>query len=112
MVPLRLLLETDQEVQCEYLRCLARPSAPNHIWLSLTNSYFATYELIKRSLSGAPATLPNGDPAPAPPLSIGAVMFAGGSAGVAMWSVAIPPDVSYPDRVMSVWVRPVGQGPH
>ena len=62
--------------------------------IKLTVSYFASYELIKRSLSGTPATLPNGDPAPAPPLSIGAVMLAGGSAGVAMWSVAIPPDVS------------------
>lgn len=54
--------------------------------------YFATYELLKKKLSGAPLTLPNGEPAPAPPLSIGAVMFAGGSAGVAMWAIAIPPD--------------------
>jgi hypothetical protein len=60
----------------------------------LTIRYFASYELIKRSLSPAAPTLPNGEKAAAPPLSIGAVMLAGGSAGVAMWSVAIPPDVS------------------
>lgn len=58
--------------------------------------YFATYEVLKKKLSG-PATV---DPATgeevAPPLSLGAVMFAGGMAGVAMWSLAIPPDVSRP----------------
>ncbi|KAK1921208.1 putative carnitine/acyl carnitine carrier [Papiliotrema laurentii] len=54
--------------------------------------YFATYELLKRKLSGSPGTLPNGEPAPAPPMSLPAVILAGGSAGVAMWSVAIPPD--------------------
>lgn len=52
--------------------------------------------MLKRRLSGAPLTLPNGEPAPAPPLSIGAIILAGGSAGVAMWAVAIPPDVSGP----------------
>jgi solute carrier family 25 carnitine/acylcarnitine transporter 20/29 len=26
-------------------------------------------------------------------LNLGAIMFAGGTAGVAMWSIAIPPDV-------------------
>lgn len=56
--------------------------------------YFATYELIKRKLSAPPPTLPGGDVAPAPPLSLPAVMLAGGMAGVAMWSLAIPPDVS------------------
>ncbi|OCF34832.1 solute carrier family 25 (mitochondrial carnitine/acylcarnitine transporter), member 20/29 [Kwoniella heveanensis CBS 569] len=54
--------------------------------------YFATYELLKKALSAAPETLPNGEKAPAPPLSLPAVMLAGGSAGVAMWSLAIPPD--------------------
>lgn len=54
--------------------------------------YFATYELIKRKLSPSPGLLPNGDAAPAPPLSIGAVILAGGSAGVGMWAIAIPPD--------------------
>jgi hypothetical protein len=56
--------------------------------------YFATYEILKRELSGKPGTLPNGEPAPAPPLSLPAVMAAGGTAGVAMWALAIPPDVS------------------
>ncbi|WRT63224.1 uncharacterized protein IL334_000127 [Kwoniella shivajii] len=54
--------------------------------------YFATYELLKRQLSGTPQTLPNGEKAPAPPLSLPAIMAAGGTAGVAMWSLAIPPD--------------------
>ncbi|ORY26504.1 putative Carnitine/acyl carnitine carrier [Naematelia encephala] len=54
--------------------------------------YFATYEVLKKRLSKPPGTLPSGETAPAPPLSLGAVMFAGGSAGVAMWALAIPPD--------------------
>ncbi|CAD6564385.1 MAG: carnitine transporter [Tremellales sp. Tagirdzhanova-0007] len=54
--------------------------------------YFATYELLKRRLSAAPPILPTGEPAAAPPLSLPAVMLAGGSAGVAMWALAIPPD--------------------
>lgn len=54
--------------------------------------YFATYELLKKRLSAAPAILPSGEKAPAPPLSLPAVMLAGGSAGVAMWALAIPPD--------------------
>lgn len=57
-------------------------------------SYFATYELLKQKLSPpAPIVPGTGEKAAAPPLSIGAVMLAGGTAGVAMWSVAIPPDV-------------------
>lgn len=58
------------------------------------DSYFATYEYLKRSLSPAAPILPNGEKAAAPPLSLPAVMLAGGTAGVAMWSLAIPPDVS------------------
>ncbi|WWC90181.1 uncharacterized protein L201_005114 [Kwoniella dendrophila CBS 6074] len=54
--------------------------------------YFATYELLKKQLSAAPETLPNGEKAPAPPLSLPAIVAAGGTAGVAMWSLAIPPD--------------------
>lgn len=61
-------------------------------------SYFATYELIKRKLSPSPGLLPNGDEAPAPPLSIGAVILAGGAAGVGMWAIAIPPDVRCQNR--------------
>jgi len=60
---------------------------------TLTFRYFATYELLKAKLSPIAPTLPTGEKAAAPPLSIGAVMLAGGTAGVAMWSVAIPPDV-------------------
>jgi hypothetical protein len=64
-------------------------------WTVLTYSYFATYELLKKKLSPVAPTIPGtGEKAAAPPLSIGAVMLAGGTAGVAMWSVAIPPDVS------------------
>ncbi|WWD22678.1 hypothetical protein CI109_107171 [Kwoniella shandongensis] len=55
-------------------------------------AYFATYELLKRKLSGEPTTLPNGEKAPAPPLSVPAIMLAGGGAGIAMWGLAIPPD--------------------
>jgi hypothetical protein len=59
------------------------------------NRYFATYELLKKKLSPPAPIIPGtGEKAAAPPLSIGAVMLAGGTAGVAMWSVAIPPDVS------------------
>ncbi|WOO82644.1 Congested-like trachea protein [Vanrija pseudolonga] len=54
--------------------------------------YFVTYERVKAALSGKPVVDPvTGETAP-PPLSLGAVMFAGGSAGVAMWALAIPPD--------------------
>jgi len=33
-------------------------------------------------------------PADSKELSLSAVIFAGGTAGVAMWTIAIPPDVS------------------
>lgn len=49
-------------------------------------SYFAAYEVTKKALT--PAGSSSGD------LNLGAIMFAGGTAGVAMWSIAIPPDVS------------------
>lgn len=54
--------------------------------------YFLTYELIKKQLSGKPRIDPATGEAVAAPLSLPAVMFAGGSAGVAMWAIAIPPD--------------------
>ncbi|ODN89749.1 solute carrier family 25 (mitochondrial carnitine/acylcarnitine transporter), member 20/29 [Cryptococcus wingfieldii CBS 7118] len=54
--------------------------------------YFATYELLKKKLSKEPGFLENGERAPAPPLSVGAIMAAGGGAGIAMWSLGIPPD--------------------
>ncbi|OJA16128.1 hypothetical protein AZE42_00067 [Rhizopogon vesiculosus] len=47
--------------------------------------YFAAYEVTKKALT--PAGSSSGD------LNLGAIMFAGGTAGVAMWSIAIPPDV-------------------
>ncbi|KAI8978462.1 mitochondrial carrier domain-containing protein [Pilobolus umbonatus] len=48
-------------------------------------AYFVAYELVKKSLTPA-GTRPED-------LSFGAVLFAGGMAGVAMWTIAIPPDV-------------------
>jgi solute carrier family 25 carnitine/acylcarnitine transporter 20/29 len=47
-------------------------------------SYFATYEVTKKWLTPVGST----------DLSLSAVIFAGGTAGVAMWTIAIPPDVS------------------
>ena len=49
-------------------------------------AYFAAYEIVKRMLT----------PAGSKDLNLGAVIFAGGMAGVAMWSIAILPDVRYP----------------
>ncbi|KAI9248558.1 mitochondrial carrier domain-containing protein [Phascolomyces articulosus] len=46
-------------------------------------AYFVAYELIKKGLT----------PKDGSDLQFGAVLFAGGMAGVAMWSIAIPPDV-------------------
>lgn len=48
-------------------------------------AYFVAYELLKKALTPAGA----GPEA----LNPGAVLFAGGMAGVAMWTIAIPPDV-------------------
>lgn len=48
-------------------------------------SYFVAYELSKQALTPA-----GQDPSK---LNLGAVIVAGGMAGVAMWSFAIPPDV-------------------
>ncbi|KAJ3490545.1 hypothetical protein NLI96_g1332 [Meripilus lineatus] len=48
-------------------------------------AYFAAYEVTKKLLTPAGA-----DPSE---LNLGAVILAGGTAGVAMWSIAIPPDV-------------------
>lgn len=49
-------------------------------------AYFAAYELTKRALTQA-----GSDPGE---LNLGAIIMAGGTAGIAMWSIAIPPDVS------------------
>ncbi|KAF8319776.1 mitochondrial carrier [Clavulina sp. PMI_390] len=48
-------------------------------------AYFVAYEVVKKSLTPA-----GQDPSQ---LNLGAVITAGGLAGVAMWSLAIPPDV-------------------
>ncbi|KIJ46479.1 hypothetical protein M422DRAFT_250071, partial [Sphaerobolus stellatus SS14] len=48
-------------------------------------AYFAAYEVVKKALTPKGA-----DPSQ---LNLGAIIVAGGSAGVAMWSIAIPPDV-------------------
>ena len=48
--------------------------------------YFAAYEVTKKVLT------PEGQ-SPSE-LNLGAIIVAGGTAGVAMWSIAIPPDVS------------------
>jgi len=48
-------------------------------------AYFVAYEVAKRKLTPA-----GSDPSQ---LNLGAVVLAGGLAGVAMWSIAIPPDV-------------------
>ncbi|KAH8099422.1 hypothetical protein BXZ70DRAFT_895131 [Cristinia sonorae] len=48
-------------------------------------AYFAAYEVTKKFLTPA-----GGSPSD---LNLGAVILAGGTAGVAMWSIAIPPDV-------------------
>ncbi|KAG1220014.1 hypothetical protein G6F35_007019 [Rhizopus arrhizus] len=48
-------------------------------------AYFLAYELIKKQLTPAGSRPED--------LSFGAVLFAGGMAGVAMWTIAIPPDV-------------------
>ncbi|CAL1695563.1 unnamed protein product [Somion occarium] len=48
-------------------------------------AYFAAYEVVKKLLTPAGASPSD--------LNLGAIIIAGGSAGVAMWSIAIPPDV-------------------
>jgi len=48
-------------------------------------AYFAAYEVTKKALTPAGAT-------PAD-LHLGSIILAGGTAGVAMWALAIPPDV-------------------
>ncbi|EIN14091.1 mitochondrial carrier [Punctularia strigosozonata HHB-11173 SS5] len=48
-------------------------------------AYFAAYEVTKKALTPA-----GGSPAD---LNLPAVILAGGTAGVAMWAIAIPPDV-------------------
>lgn len=58
-------------------------SRSDTLWLWLR--YFVAYEVVKKALTPA-----GQDPST---LNLGAVVTAGGLAGVAMWSLAIPPDV-------------------
>jgi hypothetical protein len=55
--------------------------------LTCQKRYFAAYEFTKKALT--PANASSSD------LNIGRVILAGGMAGVAMWSISIPPDVSF-----------------
>lgn len=48
-------------------------------------AYFAAYEVTKKALTPAGSSPSE--------LNLGAIIVAGGTAGVAMWSIAIPPDV-------------------
>lgn len=48
-------------------------------------AYFAAYEVTKKALTPAGSSPSD--------LNLGAIIFAGGMSGVAMWSIAIPPDV-------------------
>ncbi|EJD51773.1 mitochondrial carrier [Auricularia subglabra TFB-10046 SS5] len=48
-------------------------------------AYFAAYEVAKKALTPAGSSPSQ--------LNLGAIIVAGGTAGVAMWSIAIPPDV-------------------
>ncbi|CAA7258626.1 unnamed protein product [Cyclocybe aegerita] len=48
-------------------------------------AYFAAYEVTKKALTPAGSSPSD--------LNLGAIIVAGGTAGVAMWSLAIPPDV-------------------
>jgi len=48
-------------------------------------AYFAAYEVTKKALTPAGASPSE--------LNLGAIILAGGTAGIAMWALAIPPDV-------------------
>jgi hypothetical protein len=60
---------------------------PVIVTFDLPKRYFAAYEVTKKAL--APANASSSD------LNLGHVMLAGGTAGVAMWVIALPPDVSF-----------------
>lgn len=69
----------------------------------LTNaSYFVAYELSKTALTPAGA-----DPSQ---LNLGAVIVAGGMAGVAMWTLAIPPDVCFTLRLFFLMMSAIKYG--
>jgi len=68
---------------CLFTLCLPVLSCA-YIDAIVSVSYFAAYEVTKKRLTPAGST----------DLSLSAVILAGGTAGVAMWTIAIPPDVS------------------
>ena len=55
--------------------------------IRLQKRYFAAYEVTKKALTPAGASPSE--------LNLGAVILAGGTAGIAMWALAIPPDVGF-----------------
>lgn len=57
-------------------------------------AYFVGYEVTKKALTPAGSSPSD--------LNLGAVIFAGGMAGVSMWSIAIPPDVNAPVILLAV----------
>lgn len=61
------------------------PCSSPSVGYSSEFSYFAAYEVTKKFL-----TPPGSSPAE---LNLGAIIVAGGTAGIAMWALAIPPDV-------------------
>lgn len=79
----------------EVLRTMVSLAYPMSKLTIMGISYFAAYEVTKKALT------PTGSSATE--LNLGAIIMAGGTAGVAMWSLAIPPDVrlishvSFPD---------------
>ncbi|PIL31552.1 transporter [Ganoderma sinense ZZ0214-1] len=63
-------------------------------------AYFAAYEVTKKMLT--PAGQSPSD------LNLGAIIVAGGTAGVAMWSIAIPPDVGHSVLKSRIQSAPTG----
>ncbi|KAJ6509385.1 hypothetical protein C8R47DRAFT_965641 [Mycena vitilis] len=57
-------------------------------------AYFAAYEVTKKALTPVGSSPSE--------LNLGAIIMAGGTAGVAMWAVAIPPDASFSNEFESV----------
>ena len=64
-------------------------------YLICQKRYFAAYEVTKKALT--PANASSSD------LNIGRVILAGGMAGIAMWSIAIPPDVSFTQLTLLIF---------
>lgn len=69
----------------EVLRTMTLPPRSESELTNHETSYFAAYEVTKKMLTPAGSS--------ASELNLSAIILAGGTAGVAMWSLAIPPDV-------------------